>query len=219
MFKLVEQLHEVRGLVASWTRDQWWYFGIFGVLLVLGPVIAYRAGGNVANAIYWLTALVVLAYTVETYGMRREMVRQNELAVQPVIIVLVELRQRSIAPTLAYGPEVFLRNIDRGPALFIRMPDVNLTDPIGEVQFVAHFETPDLLEVGKEAVVKATMTYITQVPGPNPRRLDFVASLNPETAAETYQVAAYYDDIGGQTYESVMQMGKGGITLLRHGKA
>lgn len=204
---------------ATWTAEQRWYFGIFGVLLVLGPVIASRGWSDAANTIYWLTALVVLTYTVETYGMRLEMVRQNEIAVQPVVIVPVEFRPLSIAPTATYGHQVFLRNIGRGPALFIRVPDVNLTDPIGEVQFVAHFETPDLLEVGKEAVVKATMTYITRVPDPNPTHLDFVASLRPETAAETYQVTAYYDDTGGRTYESVTQMGKDGIRLLRHRKA
>jgi hypothetical protein len=124
------------------------------------------AGPNVPSVIYWLTALVVLAYTVETYGMRQEMVRQNETAVQPVLIILVERHYLALRTVEA---QVFLRNIGRGPALFVTIADLTLIDPIGEVQFVARFEAPDLVEAGDLKQVTASMTYVTKVAEPNPR--------------------------------------------------
>jgi hypothetical protein len=199
----------------NWTSEQWYYFGVLGVILVVWPGIVYLYGGNASTVIYWLTALVVLAYTVETHGLRREMVRQNEIAVQPVVIVLVETRQLSDG---RHGPQVLLRNIGRGPALFLKIPDVPLADPIGEVQFVAHFEPRDLLEAGQDAEVRASMTFDTHVADPAPAYLDFVASLNPRTARDTYKVTILYENIDGCAYESLVQMGKGGIRLLRHSR-
>jgi len=60
------------------------------------------------------------------------------------------------------------------------------------------------------------MTYTTPVADPNPTYLDFIASLNPQTALERYDVTVRYQDIGGRTYESLIWMGKGGIRLLSH---
>jgi hypothetical protein len=49
-------------------EGQWLDFGAFGTLLVSWPGIVYLRGGpNLSSVIYWLTAGVVLAYTVETY--------------------------------------------------------------------------------------------------------------------------------------------------------
>jgi hypothetical protein len=68
------------------------YAVITVVLLTILPVVAYRcAGYNLATVvIYWLTALVVLAYTYETYGMRQQMIRQNEIAIQPLLIMAID---------------------------------------------------------------------------------------------------------------------------------
>ena len=53
----------------------------------------------------------------------------------------------------------------------------------------------------------------------SPRTLqDFAAHLNPQIASKTYNVTITYEDMNGQSRESVVRMGKGGIRLLSQGK-
>src|SRR5712691_6619831 len=106
---------KLSGFVNSWTTKQWLYLAIWLPIYVIVPgLVCYLDSKNLSNVIYWLTGLIVLMYTVETLGMRLEMVRQNELAIQPLVIAVIwghpdESRQ------------LMLRNIGRGPALSIRV--------------------------------------------------------------------------------------------------
>jgi len=53
----------------------------------------------------------------------------------------------------------------------------------------------------------------------SPRTLqDFAAHLNPQIANKSYNVTITYEDMNGQSRESVVRMGKGGIRLLSQGK-
>jgi hypothetical protein len=47
----------------------------------------------ITNAIYAATAFIVALYTAETWGMRRQMVRQYELDVHPLVIVTTQNAQ------------------------------------------------------------------------------------------------------------------------------
>src|SRR5207253_10533217 len=47
----------------------------------------FLEGNALNNALLWLTGIVILLYAAETHGLRLEMVRQNEMSVQPLIIV------------------------------------------------------------------------------------------------------------------------------------
>lgn len=92
-------------------------------ILIGAPIITLWIGWNVQTAIYWATGLVVLHYTYETYRMREELVRQNQLAVQP--LVLATVKRVNVAHDRA-DLRVVLRNIGRGPALFVCVDDFNL---------------------------------------------------------------------------------------------
>lgn len=172
----------------TWTREQWWYFGVFGGLLTLWPGIAWAFGSpNVANIIYWVTALVVLAYTVETYGMRLEMVRQNEIAVQPLLIVTIKKVQAGIAPVPTFEDRVVLRNIGRGVALFVRVEDVQVVST-EDLRLVAKFETVDYLEPGHEEAGHARAYEGPEGEEHEHALGDFVAHLTPRYANRTYLV-------------------------------
>lgn len=71
---------------------------------------------------YWF---VVLIYTVETQGLRIEMIRQNEIAVQPVIVAAAKKGESE-------NIEFLLKNIGRGPALFVKVDDALLTRELGK---------------------------------------------------------------------------------------
>jgi hypothetical protein len=198
---------------AAWTRGQWWYFALFMTLLCAWPGIVYlRAGTNsVAVVLYWLTALVVLAYTVETYGMRQEMIRQNELAVEPIVIALVETGPAS----RSHERVLVLKNIGKGPALFITSPECRLVDVAGDrVPFIATFTPVSFLEPGHDCIMESKGRSETQ-----PRfACDPVKSLDPTSAHETYGLRINYQDVTGEGLMTAMQMGKGGIRLLEHRK-
>ena len=202
---------KLSGFVNSWTTKQWLYLAILLPIFVIVPWLAYYLDSkNLANIIYWLTGLVVLLYTIETQGMRLEMVRQNEIVIQPLVIAVIG------------GPEgsrqLMLRNIGRGPALSIRVEDVTLTDVAGDsVPFIMKIQTMDYLEPYTE---RAPTTELVSVSSASPGAyFDAVPSLDPGTAVDSCRLTIKYDDIGGQPRYSLMQMGKDGIRLLGHGTA
>jgi hypothetical protein len=146
-------------------------------LYVIATVLVYYLDSmNLSNVIYWLTGLIVLMYTIETLGMRLEMVRQNELAIQPLVIAVIggpdETRQ------------LILRNIGRGTALSIRVDDVTLTDVAGDnVPFMMKVQTMDYLEPQTErAPITELVSASSAMPG---AYFDAVPSLDPHTAVDS----------------------------------
>jgi len=151
--------------------------------------------------VYWLTAIIVLVYTYETHGMRREMVRQNDISIQPLLITSIV--PRTIAGEVTQGVELNVLNIGRGPALFVRIDPIEITPGGGHS---IDFEVVDYVEAGKSVVAKATFA----------DRVSFLSSLKPKSN-RTYRVTLHYEDINRRERFSVMQMGKDGIRLLDHG--
>jgi hypothetical protein len=204
-------LAALRGL--GWSSRQWVLFLPFMVAFLFAFAVALYAGISVSDTVLFLTGVVILVYTVETQGLRLEMVRQNEMTVQPVIIVTIDTKwMQEIAPT--GRDRVVLKNIGRGPALFIKVGEVELNQ-VPRGRLVAKFDTIDYLEPGKDAVVVATWRGEFETGSSQPQ--DFTSNLNPQFASESYEVNVFYEDINGQRLKSVMRMGKDGIRLLRHG--
>ena len=138
------------------------------------------------------------------------MVRQNELAIQPLVIAVIGGTEGS--------RQLMLRNIGRGPALSIRVEDVTLTDVAGDnVPFIMKVQTMDYLEPQTErAPITELMSASSATPG---AYFDAVPSLDPCTAVDSCRLTIKYGDLGGQLRCSLMQMGKDGIRLLDHGQA
>src|SRR3989338_1481132 len=205
----------VKNLLAAlgWSKRQWILFLLaFDAFIVILPIES-AIGFNLNNALLWLTGIVILAYTVETQGLRLEMVRQNEIAIQPLLIARIERRQWRGEK---YKNSVILQNIGRGPALFIQFKDVLLNE-LALGRFVGEFATVDCIEAGKDAIADASWRFEGDGEEPSQPR-DFVPNLNPQTADQSYDVTITYEDINGQKRESVVRMGKGGIRLLKQGK-
>src|SRR5437870_11069839 len=94
-----------------WTKRRWYAIASAALLTVLPAGVAYWCGRDAASVvIYWLTALVVLAYSYETYGMRLQMIRQNEIAIQPLLITSIEARP-IVAPGSTNRDALIIRNI------------------------------------------------------------------------------------------------------------
>ena len=170
----------------------------------------FLEGNALNNALLWLTGIVILLYAAETHGLRLEMVRQNEMSVQPLIIVT------GIVSRENGGDRVVLTNIGRGPALFVQSKDMVFGEHRDE-HFVARFENVDFIGANQTVEVAIRRSFEDEAGSPSTLQ-DFAAHLNPQIASKTYNVTITYEDMNGQSRESVVRMGKGGIRLLSQGK-
>jgi hypothetical protein len=199
----------------GWDRPTWRVFGGGVALLLLTPLIALRLGGAASVGILFALGVIVLFYTIEAHGVRREILRQNDIAIQPLVVATVEARPDRPGEA-RQTDRVVLRNIGRGAALSVQPADIVAHDE-RKIRCVVKFTPVDILEPGKDAVTEAAM--YREEGAESARLADFIAGLKPDHATETYDVVIAYEDIGAQEYQSTMRMGKGGIRLLRPGQA
>ncbi len=196
------------GFKALWAR-----FGVeFSLaLFLIAPAVAWISGRDVGTAILWATGIVLLAYTIETQGMRLEIVRQNEIAIQPLLMTTVGRREET------QDMELILRNIGRGPALFVRVLDATLSAGEGG-RLVAEFDGIDCVEAGKDVFVRFRIILIR---GEKREEVaegrNFLANLDPGIATASYDFSILYEDTIGWMHRSVIRMGKG-HRLVEHGR-
>jgi hypothetical protein len=200
-----------------WTRRRW--YAIFASLaLIIFPVAAYFYDETlVGPVIYLLTAFLLLAYTIETYGLRVQMIRQNEITIQPLLILNIGPSLRAETWSGAHPDAVILQNIGRGPALFVRIDDIPILVNVDNAEnaLVVRFDTVDVVEAGKSA--EARVGFFSKEGGKLGRQqFDFLPNLRPKTARDTFKVVIRYEDVDSGERFSVMQMGKLGIRLLQH---
>jgi hypothetical protein len=190
---------------ATWTKRRWYFVG-FVAALIVWPAVVYVRGGNPANVIYLLTAVVVLAYTYETYCMRLEMIRQNDLVVKPLVLARIGLE--TVPGTSQIARQLILYNIGNGVALAVRVDDITFKEaPELTVRFLAE----DIIRKDDQAICAADGLVGNQ------RFVSFVPALDPLSANTTYEVVIQYKDINDGPHYTVMRMGKEGIRLRRHG--
>ncbi len=202
-----------------WSKAEWKTFAILtGVLFVIAPVLAglglpwadclrWFSETSAGAGVLWATGIVILLYTIETQRMRREMVRQNEITIQPVLMVRLEERE--------VPPYVILHNIGRGPAMHVQISEVVLGEE-AERRVSIQFPRVDYILAGVEQNVWPD--HFREGPRGVERYNDALAFLNPRTATARYDLTLSYEDVGGQRHQSVVWMGQGGVRLVRHGK-
>jgi hypothetical protein len=188
----------------GWSSRQAIVFLAFFYLLLFFPFTL--EAGALNNALLWVTAVLILLYVVETHGVRMEIVRQNELAIQPLLIA-------SIEPMAVQSNElknaVVLRNIGHGPAFQVSIKEASNVRR-SALRSIAH-EPIDLIEAGKTIPVELSFNSITE-------RNEFALLLDPGTPQQYYTIEISYKDIAMREYVSLMRMGKVGNVLLEHGK-
>lgn len=204
----------INGLLSAvgWSKRQGVVFFVGVLAFIILPALLGRFGADVGNVILWLTGVVVLLYTAETQGLRLEMVRQNEMAIQPLVIATIEARtEQRTAPTSVN--RLILKNIGRGTALYVKVKEIGFEKVMGGY-LMARFENVDYIEPGKDAAIDAMWRGEFEGEDPSTSR-DFTANLDPRVAQKTYDVIILYEDISGKQHKSVVRMGKGGVRLLK----
>jgi hypothetical protein len=189
-------------------------FSIVASIAFLAIWIAIRGIlEDTSEAILVTTGRIILWYTVETWGLRWQMVLQNEIAIRLVLIAYFVVDATS-GPRLQ---KIMLRNIGKGPALYIQFCDIEIASDPGVKRYVVKFDRTDFLEAGKETVVGVGVYDVRE--GRKDYRMNgFIDSFDPNSANKSYDVTITYEDIKGRKHESIVQMGKEGNKLLTHGK-
>ena len=197
----------------KWSSRQWCLFLPFAAALIL--LLPRDLNLTLDKWFLWLTAFLVLLYTVETQGLRFEMIRQNEMSVEPVIIATFQTKAvQKIAST--FGEVIVLRNIGRGPALYIKVDnEAILTRELGNNWYISNIGTIDFIEPGGEVIISPTLRNPEQQsPEANTPHISKVRQKGDPTVV----VKIRYEDIGGTKRESLIQMGDGGPKLIKHGR-
>ena len=157
-----------------------------------------------ALGVYIGTGIAVLWYTVETYYLRRA-------TVMPIVVARIRSvpvgHVAGIGAT--YAEKIVLQNVGKSAALFVEVLDFDRAVDQGLVT-CKHIDGVDVIETGEAAPVKS-VGYLGQT-----EAFDTLVPFLKATAPSTHQVTIRYEDIDGGKHESEMQMGKGGIRLLRH---
>ncbi len=106
-------------------RESYWLRVIGGSALLMAalPLVLQRAciTKDYGEGVLVGTGVAVLWYTVEAFYLRRETVRQNEILVSPFLIAYMT------------PPNVVLKNVGKGLALFVRVDDMTLRDPVEDL--------------------------------------------------------------------------------------
>ena len=201
----------------GWSKPQKVMFCLFFLLAFVGvPLAAYKLDIDMNNTLLWLTGLVLLAYTIETQGLRFEMVHQNEISIQPLLITGIASRSEQ-RTAFTITERLTVRNIGRGPALHVQIEDVPFL-AMPNANYTIKFNVIDCIEAGKEADVDFTFACDTEEKSLTESAPDFLSLLKPELATRTFELKIIYEDVGGQKRDSLVRMGMDGIKLLRHGK-
>jgi hypothetical protein len=192
------------------------YPWVVGLVVLFGGTAAVgwlgaRVGLRYGDGILFSTGLVLLWYTIETRNMRLQMVRQNDMAVRPLLVTSVGVTHHE-GPAWQGKPDLqeerlVIRNIGRGPALSVHIED------IVEERLRVSFGTLDVIPA--EAIEPASATVYVEGGIADNKPSAFVPLLGP-TSNQTYRLTVRYRDVTGESHFSVMQMGKDGTRLLEH---
>ena len=142
--------------------------------------------------------------------MRQQMIRQYELALNPLVIATTRTAQ-----------DLLLRNIGAGAAISIQIEPLPVqTSPSAmhgiqlNIEFIASFHPLDYLETREEKLVSYTC-YI-ETPGGDKEFLRNNLKLIPHLSEGNYCMTIHYEDIDGNLHKSLVQMGEKGTKLLSH---
>jgi hypothetical protein len=158
---------------------------------------------SASEAIYIVTGLVLAAYTIETYRLRREAQRQTELQGRPFLSVICEWLPESLR---THSPAVHVVNLGHGLARNIVIGDVipNWSMELRGLR-VTHLAPQERVTAPWRVWVKVTREDpIGEVPSTEHTRIAAQAILE-----NSVTIALTYTSIVGQQYRTTIRVERG----------
>src|SRR6266850_178377 len=208
-------------LIYVWLSKRWKYLKYLivtaGILLL--TLICYGGirwygqtldtAGAIQSAIYLATAIILAVYTLETYGVRQQMVRQYELELHPLVITtLRDNRDRNLS-----NPQQTLcvKNIGRSAALSIQVASLQLPGS-GSACVEVAFDRIDCLEPGVERTIRPRAgAHATVTVGHHDDQrgtlgnFDLIRALSRFAAQKNASMVIRYADVNNGSHKSIMQ--------------
>jgi hypothetical protein len=149
----------------------------------------------VSPCLIFLTLLAIVWYSLETRGLKVQMIRQNELTLRPRLIVYA-----------VAGTRFRVKNIGNGAALDTWVEDYLLALP-GEVCIRYSFKCQNLLESGEDRLldIETDVGEYTSI-----ARAHALSQLQPISAPRALDIKLHYKNVNGKEYsKDTARIGKG----------
>ncbi len=170
---------------------------IFVLLLVIAVSVIQNDSLSVSDAIYALTALIILWYSYETAIMRNEMIKQNRMLMRPVLNIKLD------------NNNVFYNNDGSGPALNIKVTDFKPTiktstdNTYYEIQPVSYIP-----QGGSDKIIIHSGNSETGAKGTVPETDMFFG------VGKQVQITIVYEDMEGTEYETKITTNSGNVNSV-----
>jgi hypothetical protein len=94
-------------------------------------------GDFISTLVLVITLIVLVFYTIATFGLKKAAVKQTELNLRPFVVICIFTDNAGLSERLVY------KNIGHSPAIDVR------TEPFDAEAFFLDFERQSLIEVGE----------------------------------------------------------------------
>jgi len=109
--------------------------GILAGVLILTFIYIKYCTINPSEIVLVITAVIIYWYTLETHGMRKEMIAQKEITTMPILVI----RKRD------FTFNFYIENIGNFPAYNIRIQELVLKEEVEHPEQILVFDLIDLL--------------------------------------------------------------------------
>ena len=172
---------------------------IIVLLLVIAVSVIQNKSLSISDAIYALTALIILWYSYETAIMRNEMIKQNRMLMRPVINLKLD------------DNNAFYNNDGSGPALNIRVTDFKPTilnktstdNTYYEIQPVSYIP-----QGGNDKIIIHSGNSETRAKGTIPETNMFFG------VGKQVQTTIVYEDMEGTEYKTKITTSSGNVSSV-----
>jgi len=155
---------------------------------------------ELTNLILSITAGAIFLYTLETFLMRKEMIKQTELSIRPQIVTRIDEK----------GEYFFFKNVGNGVAFNVLTNEKYL---VGALTVKIIFDRIDVL-MPREEKKLGFKAYPVGKEEIELHELHSMAQLNPEWHTLNFILKITYDNIEATKYLTKVQCGKEGTKLL-----
>src|SRR4030042_5733804 len=162
-------------------------------------------GDFISTLVLVITLIVLIFYTIATFGLKKAAVKQTELNLRPFVVICIFTDNAGVSERLVY------KNIGHSPAIDVR------TEPFDARAFFLDFERQSLIEVGEMKDLNPKGRGKNSL-GESLIRSVPVPSFTPKALAERNSdldliLTIRYKNLEQITYRTIVRINKTGIDI------
>lgn len=154
-----------------------------------------------------ISGLIVLVYTIVTYLLWRQSLKQTEINLMPIPVIYARNIPKEVKKNFR------IRNLGYGPMLNVKIDKFSLIVKDSKDKWTVKLKVPvpNVLKCGEERDLIVT-TYLNRVIKEN---FDMSPHLDPEFAKFSIPLDITFENIEGVKYTTTIGMGKGELSVVK----